>query len=81
MWVCSLTRAAECRKLAALATSQEARTEYETLATLYDGIAEAELKLANARDKSLAPENPPSACVGYGTNREVVSYRCEGKSQ
>jgi|307.fasta_scaffold70315_2 hypothetical protein len=41
-------RADECRKLAALAKSPEARAEYEKLAGFYDEIAEAELKLANA---------------------------------
>jgi hypothetical protein len=42
-------RAAECRKLARLATSPTTRAEYETLASHYEEIAEAELKLAEAQ--------------------------------
>jgi hypothetical protein len=43
-------RAAECRELARLATSQETRGEYLHLAQCYDDIAEAELKLLTARE-------------------------------
>jgi len=40
-------RAAECRKLASLASSDATRVEYELLASYYDEIAQAELKLAD----------------------------------
>jgi hypothetical protein len=47
-------RAAECRKLAALAATPEIRADYETLAIRYEEIADAELKLANAERASKA---------------------------
>jgi hypothetical protein len=40
-------RAAECRKLATLATTPATRVEYEELARCYEEIAAAELKLHN----------------------------------
>ena len=50
-------RAAECRKLASSATSPTTRAEYELLASFYDEIAEAELKLAGAT-KSISTGYP-----------------------
>ena len=41
-------RAAECRRLAALAVSPKTRADYETLADQYEEIAKLELKLADA---------------------------------
>ena len=40
-------RAAECRELATLATTQATQLEYEKLAAGYLKLAEAELKLAD----------------------------------
>jgi hypothetical protein len=42
-------RAAECRRLASLATSGEERSEYEALASQYEDIARAELSALNTR--------------------------------
>jgi hypothetical protein len=45
-------RAAECRRLAALADNDHLRAEYEKLAGYFDEIAEAELKIAEAEKKA-----------------------------
>jgi hypothetical protein len=41
-------RAAECRRLASLATSADTRAEFEQLAENYEELAEIEIALANA---------------------------------
>jgi hypothetical protein len=45
-------RAKECRNIASLAKDARIRAEYEKLATFYDEIAGAELKLANASNQN-----------------------------
>jgi hypothetical protein len=50
-------RAAECRRLAGLAISEETRGQYETLAQHYDELADAELTRANALRKK-STEDP-----------------------
>jgi hypothetical protein len=42
-------RAAQCRRLASLATSTDERAEYEKLANEYEDIAQAELFFSYAR--------------------------------
>ena len=42
-------RAAEFRRLASLATSADARAEYEELARNYEDLAQAEISLAGAQ--------------------------------